>query len=90
MSLLQHKLAMASRNKRLATLLSLDDLQALAHHCVTASCLFEELRALCSKAAGAGTLDPAALLAFLDDNAPQLNLSTFKPEAPDGHHSQAS
>lgn len=91
MKLSPHKLAMASRHKRLATLLSLDDVQGLAHHCVAASCLLEELRVLCACAAdNGGTLDPGHLLAFLEENAPQLNLATFKPEASDGHHSQAS
>jgi hypothetical protein len=72
-------LLQASRSRRLATTLSFNEIQRMAHYQAVASEMIDTLREVCRVTAEQKTsIDPVSLLAWLDEHQTQLIKETAR------------
>lgn len=70
-------------NKLFATGASVNDVQDMAHHCAVTGEMLADLRAVATAACDNNwAIEPASLVAWLDDNTPQLTRTTATQEQP--------
>lgn len=70
-------------SKHFASLASTNDIQDMAHFAATACEMLDDIRRVAIAARDNDwSLEPKSLVAFLDDNAPQLIRATAQPIAP--------